>query len=271
MAADIVFDPLVAPWVLALLGVGAVAVLAAALAGRARGAGWRALALLAMAAALANPTLMDEKRRPLDDVAILAIDRSPSQRIDGRETATDETARAVAEALESLPGLETRTVVVDGDGGAQSTRLFDALARALSDVPPERVAGAIAITDGQVHDAPAAAPEGVGPLHVLLTGRPGERDRRVVVERAPSYGVVGDSASIVVRVEDDASDAPARVDIFVDGARARSGFAEIGRPTTLTLPVERAGATAIELRVAPRRRGTDARQQPRRRGGERRA
>ena len=251
MAADIVFDPLVAPWVLGLLGVGAVAVLAAALAGRARGAGWRALALLAMAAALANPTLMDEKRRPLDDVAVLAIDRSPSQRIDGRETATDETARAVAEALEALPGLETRTVVVDGDGGAQSTRLFDALARALSDVPPERVAGAIAITDGQVHDAPAAAPEGVGPLHVLLTGRPGERDRRVVVERAPSYGVVGDSASIVVRVEDDASDAPARVDIFVDGARARSGFAEIGRPTTLTLPVERAGATAIELRVAP--------------------
>ena len=118
-------------------------------------------------------------------------------------------------------------------------------------MPPERVAGAIAITDGQVHDAPAAAPEGVGPLHVLLTGRPGERDRRVIVERAPSYGVVGDSASIVVRVEDDASDAPARVDIFVDGARARSGFAEIGRPTTLTLPVERAGATAIELRVAP--------------------
>ena len=251
MAADIVFDPLVAPWALALFGALAAAVLAAALAGRARGAGWRALALAAMAAALANPTLMDEKRRPLDDIAVLAIDRSPSQRIDGRGTATDEAARAVADALASLPGLETRTVVVGGDSGAQSTRLFEALARAVSDTPPERIAGAIAITDGQAHDAPADAPAGIRPLHVLLTGRPGERDRRIVVERAPGYGVVGDDIGIAVRVEDDASDAPARVDIRVDGARALSGFAEIGRSTVLTLPVERAGPTAIELRVAP--------------------
>ena len=163
MAADIVFDPLVAPWALALFGALAAAVIAAALAGRARGAGWRALALAAMAAALANPTLMDEKRRPLDDIAVLAIDRSPSQRIDGRGTATDEAARAVADALASLPGLETRTVVVGGDSGAQSTRLFEALARAVSDAPPERIAGAIAITDGQAHDAPADAPAGIRP------------------------------------------------------------------------------------------------------------
>lgn len=253
-ASDIVFDPLVAPWALAALGVATVAVLAAATAGRGRGIGWRTLALGGLWAALLNPTLTDETRRPLNDVAALVVDRSASQRIGDRPERTDAAARAIVERMEALPGLEVRLVTVDGGGGegAQATHLFRALARALSDVPPERVAGTVVVSDGQVHDAPEAAPEGIGPLHVLLTGRPGERDRRLVVERAPGYGVVGETVRLVVRVEDDADpNGRAPVEIRVDGKPLRTGVADIGRPTVLILPIGHAGATAVELSVPP--------------------
>ena len=64
--------------------------------------------------------------------------------------------------------------------------------RALADVPRQRIAGAVMITDGEVHDMP---PPGrldlAAPLHVLLTGKPGEADRRLVVKDAPSFGLVG--------------------------------------------------------------------------------
>ena len=49
---------------------------------------------------------------------------------------------------------------------------------ALADVPQTRVAGAILITDGQVHDAPS--PQALSlhaPLQVLVAGGRGERDR----------------------------------------------------------------------------------------------
>jgi hypothetical protein len=50
------------------------------------------------------------------------------------------------------------------------------------------------ITDGQVHDVPKS-PRALGfdaPVHALLTGRPGEYDRRIEIIKAPRYGIVGD-------------------------------------------------------------------------------
>ena len=57
-------------------------------------------------------------------------------------------------------------------GEDDGTRAFEALNRALADIPPERFAGAVMITDGQVHDAPPdPAKSGIGgPLHGLITG-----------------------------------------------------------------------------------------------------
>src|SRR5439155_24504226 len=80
--------------------------------------------------------------------------------------------------------------------GEEGTRLFAALTRAMSDVPRQQLAGVVMITDGQVHDVPGgdakAAAEAIGaPLHVLLSGRPDEGDRRLVVAQAPSSGLVG--------------------------------------------------------------------------------
>ena len=79
--------------------------------------------------------------------------------------------------MAALTDLEVRVVQVSQGAGESEdgTYLFRARERALTDVPPERVAATILITDGQVHDAPGAADEHwtAGPVHVLLTGKMG--------------------------------------------------------------------------------------------------
>jgi hypothetical protein len=124
--------------------------------GRARGALMRSIALALFVLALANPSLTREDRDPLTSVAAVVVDKSPSQEF-GDRTAQTEAARAqLAERLAHLPGIEVRFVEAgQADGETDGTRLFTALSAALTDVPHDRVAGAIFITDGRVHDVPA--------------------------------------------------------------------------------------------------------------------
>jgi len=78
------------------------------------------------------------------------------------------------------------------------------LAEGLKDVPPTGIGAAILVTDGLVHDIPAKA-EALGfkaPLHALITGHEGERDRRIELVEAPRFGVVGRDQILRVRVVD---------------------------------------------------------------------
>src|SRR5207248_453213 len=97
---------------------------------------------------------------------------------------------AVTERLKRIPNLEVRVVEAgQADGETDGTRLFSALGAALADVPPDRVAGAILITDGRVHDVPAdaAALGFAAPLHALITGVPDKR-RVLLVSGEPHAG-----------------------------------------------------------------------------------
>ena len=92
------------------------------------------------------------------------------------------------------------------DGETDGTRLFDPLVRGLADVPPDRIAGAIVITDGRVHDVPADA-GGARLLRAactrLITGHERRaRPPRRADRRAPRFGIVGQSQTIKFRVED---------------------------------------------------------------------
>ena len=73
-AVSIAFDPLL-PWpVLAVLGaIGLVLVLLGLRAG-ARGTIWRLGSIAVVLAALANPALIEEQRKPIADVALIVID-----------------------------------------------------------------------------------------------------------------------------------------------------------------------------------------------------
>src|SRR5262249_58570274 len=92
-------------------------------------------------------------------------------------------------------------------GETDGRRLLNALTTSLSDVPHDRVAGAIIVTDGRVHDVPtdAASLGFSAPVHALITGRANERDRRVVLITTPRFGIVGQSQTISYRVEDQAA------------------------------------------------------------------
>src|SRR5437762_7798096 len=202
MQYGIAFTPLVPSLVLWLALAAIVVVAGLLLLGRARGAAIRVAALALILLALANPSFTREDRQPLSSVAVVILDKSPSQGFGDRLAQTEAVHAALAQRLARIPGLETRFVEAGEAGGeTEGTRLFAALGAALADVPPDRVAGAILVTDGRVHDVPAdAAALGFSaPLHALVTGHSDERDRRVVLVSAPRFGIVGQSQTEIGR------------------------------------------------------------------------
>src|SRR5215203_4754235 len=184
MQYGIAFTPLV-PSIVLWIALAAIVVIAVLLLlSRARGAAVRVTALALVLLALANPSFTREDREPLSSVAAVVVDKSPSQNFGDRTKETEEARAALVDRLKQIKGLEVRVVEAgQADGETDGTRLFSALSAALSDVPTDRVAGAILLTDGRVHDIPAEA-SALGfaaPVHALITGHKDERDRRVVL------------------------------------------------------------------------------------------
>jgi hypothetical protein len=205
MQYGIAFTPLVPSLVLWLALALIVAIAALLLLARARGAAIRVAALLLLLLALANPSFTREERVPLSSVAAVVIDKSPSQNFGERTRETAEAQAALVDSLKKIKGLEVRVVDAgQADGETDGTKLFGALSSTLSDVPIDRVAGAFMITDGRVHDIPAnAAALGFqAPVHALITGRKGERDRRIAISAAPRFGIVGQTQTITYRLDD---------------------------------------------------------------------
>ena len=186
--------------------------LAADRAWRAPAARWsRTIALALFVLALANPSITREDRDPLTSVAAVVVDKSPSQEFGDRLKQTEAVRAALAERLGRMPGMEVRFVEAgQADGETDGTRLFTALSSALSDVPHDRVAGVILITDGRVHDVPSeAAALGLCRAGARPDHRPQERARPPRrAHAAPRFGIVGQTQTITFRVEDQG--APAR-------------------------------------------------------------
>jgi hypothetical protein len=258
MTWSLAFAPFVAPGWIVGIGLAALAVAGLGLALRRRGAALRALALALLVLALAGPEIRRERRDTLPGVAVLLVDRSASQRLPGREATTDAAAGALAERIAALPGIELRRATFDDrrDNGGDGTRLFETLAETLADVPPERVAGVVAITDGVVHDVPArAAALGFqAPVHALITGRPNEIDRRLAVVAAPRFGLVGKKQTLTFRVDDEGAPAPrppARVTLARDGVEIDRRTVTPGKPFAFEVEVTHAGEIVFEATVEP--------------------
>jgi hypothetical protein len=252
MNLSLAFAPLlplpliVAAAVLAALAVGLM------LFRRRRGALLRGLVFLLLLAALLEPSVIAESRRPLDSVAALVVDRSASQDVGSRAADTDAAANAVEANMKRLAHLDVRRVEVETGASSGGTELFAALRRALSDVPPERVAGAVMITDGEVHDAPAdaAALGFTAPLHALVTGDDAEFDRRVSVDSAPKFGLVRSRQTLRFRVVDDGrppDGAPASVVIRRDGEEIGRLAVKPGEPVEFAADIAHAGENLIEI------------------------
>jgi hypothetical protein len=222
---------------------------------RARGWPVRMLALALMVLALANPSLTREDRDPLTSVAVVVVDKSPSQGFGDRTTQTEAVRAAVAQRLGRIPGVEMRVVEAgEADGETDGTHLFSALNATLADVPPDRVAGAIFITDGRVHDVPAdvGALGFAAPVHALITGSPNERDRRVALIAAPRFGIVGQSQTISFKVEDEGTRlSAAEVKISRDGELLERRTVNAGQQVDVQVQIPHGGPNIVEIEAAP--------------------
>jgi hypothetical protein len=199
------FSPMVPPPLFWLGAVLAAVLVGALLLRRSPGAALRALALGLVVLALANPTLKEEERENLGNVAIVLIDESTSQTLAGRPQQTEDIRRDLEAKLAKIPGLEVKWVrAARPDDTRGGTNLFTDLNQALATTPPDRLSGVIMITDGQVHDVPKSA-AGLGfdaPVHALLTGKPNEFDRRIEILSAPKFGIVGQTRTVEVAVRE---------------------------------------------------------------------
>lgn len=255
-AVSVAFDPLL-PWtVLAVLGgIGLVLLLLGLRAG-ARGTLWRLGSLVVVLAALANPSLIEEKRKPIADVALIVVDDSDSMTIGERRQQVQAARESLKRKLGEQDGLEIRETVLQpshiqlGSERPGGTRLIEAMRSALVEVPPERLAAVVLLSDGQVHDVPVGVPPELGgaPLHALIAGKKNERDRLIVLEQSPRFGVVGRQVTAKFRIEDPAG-GTAPVTLSVGGDVVRRIDVPVGRSVELPITVGNPGANVVELDV----------------------
>jgi hypothetical protein len=227
----------------------------------AQGSLWRTLAAAVLILTLMNPSWVEEERQPLKDVAAVVVDRSPSQSIPGRVAATDDSLQYLLEKLDQYKNLEVRVIEagIARNGDDNGTRMFSAARKALIDVPQGQVAGTILITDGQIHDKPENLR---GPVHALISGNKNRHDRRLVVRKAPAFGLVDGDLAMVLRIEEggdtkgqgDEKDTEfrgaARVSLKLDGGRPVFFDLRIGVDETIPFALNHAGPTVVEVEVA---------------------
>ncbi|HKD46645.1 MAG TPA: hypothetical protein VKB67_03085, partial [Rhizomicrobium sp.] len=249
------FDPHVPSFILGILIAIAVAITIFALWRGARGALMRGFALAILLFALAGPILVKETRTPLPDVVAIVVDHSQSMGVGNRLTQADAALAKLRQELRKQPNLTVRetSVTTTTTGENNGTQAFAALGSALSDVPPSRIAGAIMITDGQVHDAPQTLSMHA-PLQVLIAGKHGERDRKLTVLNAERFAIVGQSAQMVLRVDDFGGGdegGSAEVSVSADGKPIGTKVVQVGQDTSLKIPITHEGENIVELSAAP--------------------
>lgn len=250
-AQSIVLAPLV-DW----LVIWAVAAMAALLVGLAlwRGLrGWwlRALAALAILAALVNPSVQNENRTPLPDIAVVLVDETASNRIAGRDTQTDAALTHLQDELSAIPNMQTRVVTLPDAPRNGGTELGAALAQTLADLPRDQVAGVFVLSDGRAHDADAAPPV-PAPLHLVQTGRASDWDRRLVIRTAPAFAILGEPVTLTLQVEDQGAVPPseggfATLGYAIDGGPRQTAQVPIGRDMDLTITLDRGGINVLQF------------------------
>ena len=247
-ASRLAFDPLI-PWIaLWVLVAGAVALWGVYL--YLRGKAWlfRALGLTVLALALANPLWIQEQREPLKDIVAVVMDRSESMNFRGRTETAQAAYDAVRKQIDADETLELR--VAETDPGADGTDLYVALQSALSDAPRERIAGAILITDGQIHDAPTNADDAkpMGPVHALIVGGDDEIDRNIEIQQVPSFSIIDQKVDMRVQVNDPTAQT-VPVAITINGEMQPPQSVKVGEPSMISFTLKRRGENLVVLSV----------------------
>ncbi|GGA06765.1 hypothetical protein [Neptunicoccus cionae] len=252
---EIAFTPLIPQQLLLILALIALAFTTLALWRRLPGWALRGLALCLVLGALAQPVIRQEDREYLSNIVFVVVDKTESQSVDIRPEQIAQGVAALRAEIGTLEGFETRLVEVENDPGVadDGSMMLGALAKAASEVATNRIAGALLVTDGQIHDAPALD-SFPAPVHVLLTGQKTDWDRRLVITNAPAFAIVGEPVTLQLRVEDQgavpaAVQGMAHLSISVDGGPAQEFDVETGRQFELPLTLPHGGANVLQFTV----------------------
>lgn len=250
MTRSLLFDPLL-PWPV-LWALAALVLVTVALAAWRGLPGWglRALAALCVLAALTGPLAQNENRTPLNDIVLVAVDDTASQHLSDRQAQVAQARAVLEQQLEARPNTETRWLTLMDGTGDSGTALMEAISHALADEPQGRIAGIIALSDGQVHDAGHALTL-PAPMHLLMTGRDTDWDRRLIVRNAPAFAIIGEPITLTLRIEDqgaapdDQGSAP--LEISVDGAAPQRYTLPLGVDFDLPLTLPHGGRNVIRF------------------------
>lgn len=249
MTGTVIFAPLL-PW--PMLAVFAGIALAGVVLAVVRGlAGWglRGLAAIVVITAMTGPSWRQEDRTPLTDIVVLIEDRTASQRLSDRGEQTQRAAETLATRIAARPNTEVRRVTLADGPGDEGTRLMTALADALAEEPRARIAGMILLSDGRLHDLDQA-PNLPAPLHLLLSGDPSDWDRRLIVQNAPAFAILGEEVTLTLRIEDTGA-APKSdqvpLEISVDGGDPQTFMVATGRDLELPLVLPHGGRNVIRF------------------------
>ena len=251
----VILDPLVPlPVIWTLAGLLAVVLGVAIWRGL---SGWwlRLLAAVAILAAIANPSLQTEDRQALSDIVVAVVDDSASQHLSDRAQQTARALDGLRAAVAALPNTELRVATVGDGEGDEGTLLMTALSEALAEEPRARLAGAVLITDGQVHDI-ERAPDLPAPLHVLLTGHERDWDRRLIVTNAPAFAILGEEVTLTLRIEDQgqvpaAAGSTASIVVSIDGGEAQTFEVPVNENLDVPVTLPHGGMNVLQFTVPP--------------------
>lgn len=253
------FAPLIPLFFLGICAIFIAIICAIAFLSKQRGVILRTAAFSLILLALANPIFTDEEREPVQNIVSVIVDKSQSQATENREQQTDQTLALLDEQLAKYKNIDVRVREVEHDKSDNpATNLFSALSNEISDIPANRLAGSILITDGQVHDIPENL-EQIGinsPIHSLITGDEDKLDIRVEITKAPRFGLVGEYQELIYQVFIDGNrEGYGRSDIEVElklnGEFISTEIAPIGSETSAFVEIPRRGENLIELSVTP--------------------
>jgi len=228
--------------------------------------GWalRALGLGILVLALAGPQLKREEREGLKNVAFLVVDHSESTTLEDRASQIAGVAKTLQAEIAALSTpanpLELRVVELppDESGQDQGTRLLTALDDAAARVAPGQIAGAVLLTDGEVHDADRLE-SFPAPVHALIAGKRKGFDLALSAAGTPAFGIVGESVTFRLTAREhgaavagDGAEDRVAVEVSVDGGPPRLETLPLGRETALKVDISHGGANVVDIRLPSR-------------------
>ena len=250
MTESVIFSPLLP---LPVIGLAALVVVLFTAIALMRGlSGWalRGLGALLVVGALAQPMYQSEDRTPLKDIVVLLIDQSASQTLLDRARITENRTAEIEAALAARPNTQLHRIEVNDGPDDTGSLLMTALSEQLSKLPSERIAGIILLSDGLLHDL-ELAPELPAPLHLMLSGKKSDWDRRVTVKNAPAFAILDEEITLTLRIEDSGA-APATpvivpLIISVDGGPPQSYQVPLNQDLSLPITLPHAGRNIIQF------------------------